>query len=106
MSATVTWSIINLERRMADGIVIAVDWHVVGVEMFEGEKYTYGLNNLTAIELPLDEEYEVIPYEELTEEIVLNWIWNDGVYKQEIEDQIQDNIDRLKFPIIGQGVPW
>ena len=106
MSATITWSIVNLERRIDDGIVIAVHWQAIGVEEFEGESYSYNINNLTAVEEPPAEGYEVVPYDDLTEEIVLNWIWNDGVYKEEIEEQIQDNINRLKFPVIGSGIPW
>jgi len=46
------------------------------------------------------------PYDQLTEEQVLGWVWNDGVDKDVTETALQSNIDAQINPTTAAGVPW
>jgi hypothetical protein len=48
----------------------------------------------------------VIPYIDVTEAGVINWCWNNGINKTEIEDSLANQIDALKAPKTESGVPW
>jgi hypothetical protein len=47
-----------------------------------------------------------IPYEQVTMTEVLDWIWANGVSKQDTEDNLAANIALQKNPVIAAGVPW
>jgi hypothetical protein len=49
-----------------------------------------------------------IPYDELTEEIVLNWVWVDGgVDKTLVEESVTQELQGLINPtIIKNPLPW
>jgi hypothetical protein len=50
---------------------------------------------------------DFIPYDELTQEIVLNWIWNSGVSKEATEANVQQQIDnKINPPIVSPPLPW
>tara|TARA_B100000405_G_C16678885_1_gene408582 strand:+ start:763 stop:1125 length:363 start_codon:yes stop_codon:yes gene_type:complete len=108
MSATITWYIVELERRIADGIVLSARWHAGGVEEYEGKSYYYYATGISSFNEP-PEDYEVIPYENLSENEVLDWVWSQDLSpedKEKIEEDIQARIDELKFPVLGYGTPW
>ena len=46
------------------------------------------------------------PYDSLTEEQVLGWVWNDGVDKDATEAALQAKIDAQMNPTTADGVPW
>ena len=47
----------------------------------------------------------VTPYENLTQETVLGWIW-ESVDKAATEAAVQAKIDLQKNPVSATGVPW
>ena len=47
-----------------------------------------------------------VPYEALTEDMVLGWVWADGVDKDATEAALAANIEAQKNPTSAAGVPW
>jgi len=98
MAIEYTWSIADLERRVSDGFVTTAHWRVYAVD---GE-YTAGSYGSCGF----GEGEPEVPYEDLTPEAVLSWIWENGVDKDETEAQLATQIDALKNPVQESGTPW
>jgi hypothetical protein len=48
-----------------------------------------------------------IPYQDLTLDIVLGWIWANGVDKAATEAAVQTQIDnQINPPVISPQLPW
>tara|TARA_Y100000289_G_C3788199_1_gene82675 strand:+ start:126 stop:437 length:312 start_codon:yes stop_codon:yes gene_type:complete len=102
MSATINWVVKCLDRTYEDGIVYTVHWCATASQ----DGYiasTYGTFNLNKPE----EGDEIIPYEDLTEEIVLSWLFeNPDFDKEGMEKGLQEKIDQQITPVVGSGLPW
>ena len=98
MSATITWTISQLDRLIADGFVTTAHWRATAVDG-DYSASAYGTCGWS-------EGAPVIPYDELTQDTVLGWCWADGVNKEEIESGLQSHIDAKKNPVTATGVPW
>ena len=109
MSTTITWKVTNLERTVADGKVNTVHYIVdalsdqVNPESREGGFYSAGAYG----SLNFDGEVSV-PFENLTEEIVIGWVKEQlGAEKvAEIEAALQAQIDEKVAPTQAAGLPW
>ena len=102
MATTTTWGIAQLERHTADGIVITVHYTV---DANDGT-YSAGAYGSVGLEAP---EGNVIPYADLTPEIVIGWVQEKlgGEEKvEEIEAALQSQIDQQRTPTTAAGVPW
>ena len=104
-----TWTISTLERELSDGGVIVAHWRATDEETVgtgeEAVTYTasaYGTCGFTYD--PSSPDFT--PYDDLTEEQVLGWCWNDGVDKTAIETSLADNINEQKDPTTADGTPW
>ena len=109
MAATFTWTIAQMERNVADGGVVVAHWRVsaeetVGkvtkaprrrwrafAEETVGEDtYTasaYGTCGFT----PDPSSPDFVPYDSLTEDFVLHWVWHQ-IDKDETEARLADDI--------------
>ena len=96
--ATFTWTIGNLERKTADGFITIAHWTCNGVD---GE-----INSSVYNTCSFEDGTPETPYEQVTEEMVLGWIWAHGVDKDAVEQSIADRIEALKNPVSAAGVPW
>lgn len=98
---TITWTITQCDRLTADGFITTAHWTCAGVD---GEFSTsiYSTCSFTRPESNVD----LTPYDEVTEQDVLNWCWADGVDKAATEAAVQSQIDLLKNPPVAAGVPW
>ena len=88
MSTTFTWNISQLERETADGFVFTVHYTVNASD----DTYSSGAYGSIGLERP----DTLIPYSDLTEEIVLGWVKEKlgGDEKvQEIESALQAQLD-------------
>jgi len=95
---TITWTIPQLDRLTSDGFVTTAHWIATAVD---GD-YTptvYGTCGWPPAA-------PTIPYDQLTQEIVLGWIWTDGVNKDETEANLTAQIELQKNPVTETGVPW
>jgi hypothetical protein len=99
-----TWTISTLEHNTADGGVIVAHWRVNDEETVGEETYSasaYGTVGFTPD--PSADDY--VPYEDLTESVVLGWVW-DSMDKDAVEASLTANIDEQKNPTTNTGLPW
>ena len=111
MAITCTWSVNNMTHNDADGGVILVYWSCVASDgtysATEGGKLRCEPN-------PSDADY--VAYADLTEDIVLGWVYNSLIEGEETADEakarieanrtakVQGQIDRANSQ--SDGMPW
>ena len=98
---TTTWTISQLDRIIPDGAVYTAHWQVVSVEG-DYSASAYGTVSFT----PDPASPDFIPYDDLTEEEVLGWVWSSGVDKFTTEASLADQIYLQQNPVTASGVPW
>ena len=91
------WTISTLERETSNGFVITAHWQATATD---GD-YTASIYSTAS----WADGTPVIPYENLTPETVLNWVW-ESVDKQATEDALAANIALQKNPVKATGTPW
>jgi hypothetical protein len=95
---TYKWSIVQMDRLTSDGFVVTVHYNVSATD----DTYTastYGTCGYT------QESSEFIPYEDLTESVVVGWV-QESLGKDTVEASLQSQIDALKNPVQESGLPW
>lgn len=100
MATIFSWKIANLERETADGFVYTCHYTVTA----DDGKYTSGAYGSLGLERPEN----LIPFSQLTEEIVVDWVKDKfGAEKvAEIEAALQAQLDEQHAPSKATGVPW
>jgi hypothetical protein len=93
---TINWKIQQLDRRTEDGFVTTAHWTC----SVQDDKYTSGRYGFCLFDGQL-----VTPYENLTEQQVLEWVW-EKIDKNEIELSIAAEIEIQKNPVTASGIPW
>jgi len=96
-----TWTISTLERELSDGGVIVAHWRATDVDG-DYSASSYGTCGFTYD--PSSPDFT--PYDQLTQDQVLGWCWNDGVDKDATEASLAANINDQKNPTTADGVPW
>jgi hypothetical protein len=98
---TFTWAIANLERETDDGYVFTGHYTINAAD----GTYTSGAYGSLGFERP---EGEMIPFADLTEEMVIGWVKDKfGPEKvAEIEDALQSQLDEQRHPTKASGMPW
>jgi len=104
MATTYTWDIPALDvythKDGRDDVVFNVHWSCVGEELGFTSKI-YG----TCAVPPATEAFT--PYPDLTKDEVLRWIWDNGVHKQDTENQVQAQLQELITPTVQTPpLPW
>ena len=102
MSTTFSWRIANLERYTADGAVFTVHYTV------NAEDGTYDAGAYGSLGLEAPEPDSMIPFDNLTKEIVVGWVkYKFGDEKvAEIEAALQLQLDEKHAPTKAAGLPW
>lgn len=94
----ITWTISQLDRRTSDGFVTTAHWQAQAVD-----------GNHSAMIYSTcgwADGQPTVPYADLTEEEVLEWIWASGVDKEATEAALTAQINAQKNPVSAAGVPW
>jgi hypothetical protein len=103
------WKVLELERKSEDGLVTVVHWEATLSEQVSiGEENTKKYSSRVYGSISLSKGEEFIPFEELTQETVINWVKN-CLGQEEVnrlEDILQEQINNQKNPPILKGVPW
>ena len=94
---SVTWKISTLDRDVATGYVTTAHWQASAVD---GE---HSASAYATVSWP--EGTPAIPYANLTEATVLNWVW-ESVDKDATEASLAAQIALLKNPVKATGTPW
>ena len=99
---TFTWAVANMEHYTADGTVFTVHYTV------NAEDGTYSSGAYGSVGLEKPEPGNMIPYADLTEEIVVGWVKDHfGAEKvAEIEAALQAQLDQQHAPTTAPGLPW
>lgn len=103
MTITKTWQVNDMQRELVDGFVNKVIYRVIGTD---GTYQTRATG-----EVELERPKTLVPYKDLTEEIVIGWVKanleaNEEGTVAKIEKAIDENITLQKTPVHGTGKPW
>jgi hypothetical protein len=94
----ITWTISNLDRQTSDGFVTVAHWQCTATD---GD-YSASIVNTCS----WSDGSPTVPYDSLTKETVLGWIWANGVDKDAVEEALAAQIELQKNPVKATGVPW
>jgi len=101
MAIEYVWSLPTLERQTADGFVCVAHYRC---DASDGD---FSASSYGTAGFSQDPEAEgFIPYEDLTEAQVLEWVWADGVDKDATEAALAQKIEDQKHPTTAAGTPW
>lgn len=101
ITTTFTWNIANLERETSDGYVFQAHYTLTASD----GTYAASAYGSLGLERP---EGEMIPFADLTEGTVTQWIRDKfGPEKvTEIYDALQAQLDEQRNPTKAAGLPW
>ena len=103
MSTSFSWTVNTLERTTADGIVYVVHYNVAASD----DTYSAGAYGSIGLDAPAEGD-TVIPYADLTEEVVVGWVKAKLGEEQvtQVETALQTQIDEQRTPSKATGTPW
>lgn len=107
MAVDYSWTIAQMERNVADGGVIVAHWRCNAEETVGDTTYyagSYGTCGFTYDASAPD----FVPYDQLTEMKVLEWVFDEMGVEQVtgIQEALYKNIEEQKAPTTEAGVPW
>jgi hypothetical protein len=94
-----TWSVANLDRNTSDGFVNTVHWRV------NAKDGDHNASSYGAIGFTQEESATFVPYDDLTETIVIDWV-QESLDKEAVETSLQTQIEAMKNPVTASGTPW
>ena len=112
MLATITWTIEYMQCKPTEGsyadVVITAGWRCNGVQTVGTGEFapnfygsSYGMVSFSA------PEGTFTPYDQLTQEQVLGWVWANGVDKEVTETAVQQQINnQINPPVVTPKLPW
>jgi hypothetical protein len=95
------WTIATCEHEVATGGITVAHWRVDAVDG-DHSASAYGTCGFS----PDPESEGFKPYDEVTEDEVLSWIWGGGVDKEAAESSLAQQIEAKKNPTTATGTPW
>jgi len=109
---TISWIIERLLVKPTEGsltdVVITADWRCNGTETTgtgDDEKTYSGTCYGSSSFAPPSENFT--PYDQLTQDQVLGWCYENGVNKTAIEANVTQQInDQINPPVIAPPLPW
>jgi hypothetical protein len=85
-------------------VVFNVHWTCSGTQTENNKTYSASVYSTCSVEFSGG---TYTPYEDLTQEQVLGWIWNSGVDKDVTEAAVQQQIDAQINPtVVTPPLPW
>jgi hypothetical protein len=102
METVFNWRVANLERETAEGVVFTVHYTI------SAEDGTYSSGAYGSLGLEPPDQEAMIPFAQLTEEIVVGWVKEKLTEEkvEEIEVALQAQLDEQHAPSRAAGVPW
>jgi hypothetical protein len=94
---TTTWTIAQLDRQTADGLVTTAHWRVDAVDG-EHNAGSYGT-------VSFERGTSFTAYNSLTEAQVIAWV-KEKLDVTEIQASLQSQINVKKTPVTSTGLPW
>jgi hypothetical protein len=85
-------------------VVFNVHWTCYGTQTTDGKDYAASVYSTCSVPAPTE---NFTPYEDLTQEQVLGWIWSNGVDKDATEAAVQSQIDgQINPTVVTPPLPW
>ena len=109
MAITYTWKVTSVKTKTEgsnQNAVVQTYWTKTGTDE-NGNSGTFsGATPLSTTNIP--EGSSFIPFEQLTEEIVIGWIKSIvvGDYEKHVNEKIQKQIDEKVNPVSESNLPW
>jgi len=99
------WTIHQLERKSDNGFVVNVHWRYAFSETPEDKGIQYYASRHGVLSYTQSEDSDLIPYEDLTEDIVIGWV-KESLDMEDLDKDLENQIEAQKNPPILQGLPW
>ena len=112
MTTSIAWTIqwMNTSTQTINGfseVVLDCGWNCGGTETANNQTYTNNVYGSCSFVPPQQGDPNFIPYNQLTQDTVLGWVWASGVNQQSAEDTVNSNINLLINPTQTQlPLPW
>ena len=100
MATAYNWKIVTCEHDVATGGITAAHWECIATDG-DYRARVYGSEGLS----PDPSSPNFIPYANVTEGEVLNWVWGQ-LDKAETEANLASAIEAQKNPTTASGTPW
>ena len=94
----ITWKITQTDYVIATGFITIANWTAIAVDG-DYSAYNYGQCTFAGAD-------PAIPYDQVTEQQVLDWCWANGVDKDAIETGLMADILAQQNPVTAVGLPW
>ena len=111
MSATITWRVGTMEcyptYQQEKDVVFTVHWDCLGSETVSGSTYNGRVYGATGVTYHSGSDFT--PYNQLTQDQVLNWVWESlGTdQKTNYENSVQTQINnQINPPVVILPLPW
>ena len=98
---TTTWTIAQCEHDVATGGITVAHWRVTATDG-DYSASAYGTCGFQ----PDPDAPGFVPYANVTEAEVLNWVWANGIDKDAAEASLASQIEAQKHPKTASGLPW
>ena len=100
MTTSFTWSISNLEYCTEDGVVFSVYYNI------NASRESSVLDLSGSVDLEAPDPSTMIPYDDLSEEIVVGWVKD--TFSSDQIDQIESGLQsQLDYELTKEtGMPW
>jgi hypothetical protein len=92
------WTISTTNFDVATGFITTAHWQCTAID---GD-YTASIYSTCS----WADGSPTIPYSDVTEAEVLQWVWDSGVSKEATEAALAQNIELQKNPVTATGTPW
>ena len=94
----ITWTITQCDSLSSDGFITTAHWTASAVD---GE-YSASIYSTCSWQPGTS----TIPYNQVTQQEVLDWCWASGVDKDATEAALAQQIELQKNPPVVSGLPW
>ena len=98
MTIAYNWTITETNYQTSDKFIFQAHWTASAVD---GD-YTASIYSTCS----WADGSPTIPYSDVTESEVLQWVWDSGVSKEATEAALAQNIELQKNPVTATGTPW
>jgi len=101
---TITWTITAMDCSTTEqnpDTVIVCHWTCAGTDG------TYNASVYSTCSVPAPSGSAFTPYDQLTQDQVLGWIWANGVDKAATEAAVQQQLNnQINPPVVTPPLPW
>jgi hypothetical protein len=104
----IVWKIIGAQsfKSVAGNpdVISSITWSCTASEDVDGKVMAESVHNTTSLPMEFN---SFIPFEDLTEEVLLSWVWNNGAEKEIVEDEIKAKLsEKINNPVQAKPLPW